>query len=353
MTIDPSDDVLPRIRAEHVDALAAGAVLLGSGGGGDVSVGRQLLRGLLRDRSIEMLPASVLAPDTLVVHVGVVGGPDVISERLVDPGDLALAAQAVVGHLGGRLGAVGVIEIGGLNGLMGVLAAARLGVPVVDGDLMGRAFPLIDQTTLAVAGHPMTPMALVSPAGDTVLVATGSARTTQALLTSTAVAMGGAAAVALYPTTAAVLNQVGVHGSLSACLALGTAYLDPRAVDVRTMIDLLGGRLLFDGRVDEIRPRRGGELGCVTLGDPVTGATARVDHKDEFLAVSCDGATVTATPDVVVALDPSNHTPLRTDQLRVGQPLVVFALPPLHDWPAEAAPVVGLARFGLDLEVTR
>nr|WP_272955063.1 DUF917 domain-containing protein [Kribbella shirazensis] len=345
-------DVLPRIRAEHVDALAAGAVLLGSGGGGDVSVGRQLLHRLVRERPVELRPADELAPDTLVIHVCLVGGPDVISERLVDPDDLAVAAQAVVDHLGGQVGAVGVLEIGGLNGLIGVLAAARLAVPVVDGDLMGRAFPLIDQTTLAVDGQAITPMALVSPAGDIVLMTTGSARATQAILTSTAVAMGGAAAVALYPTSAATLARVGIHRSISACIALGTAYLDPRATDVRAMVGLLGGRLLFDGRVDEIRPRRGTELGSVTLADPVSGATARVDHRDEFLAVSCDGLTVAATPDVVVALDPSNRSPLRTDQVRLGQPLVLFSLPSLHPWPAEAAPIVGPARFGLDLEPT-
>ncbi|MFJ3819681.1 S-methyl thiohydantoin desulfurase domain-containing protein [Streptomyces nodosus] len=55
-----------------------------------------------------------------------------------------------VGHLGGELAAVGVIEIGGLNAVAAVLAAARLGAPVLDGDLMGRAFPRINRTTVTV-----------------------------------------------------------------------------------------------------------------------------------------------------------------------------------------------------------
>ncbi|WP_037361806.1 DUF917 domain-containing protein [Amycolatopsis orientalis] len=352
MTSQPPD-ALPRLTGEHVDALAAGAVLLGSGGGGDVAVGRMLLRHELRNRPVELVPASASPPDTLVVHVGVVGGPDVIAERLIDPDDLALAARTVVEHAGGRLGAIGVIEIGGLNALAGVLAAARLGLPVIDGDLMGRAFPLIHQTTLAIAGHPVTPMALVSSAGDIVVVPQGSARMTQALLTSTALAMGGAAALALYPTTTAILDEVGIRGSLSACVGIGAAYLDPRAGDARALVGMLGGRLLFGGRAEEIRSRRGADPGCVTLADPVSGATARIDCRDEFLAVSRDGRTVAATPDVIVAMDASNRQPLRCDQVRVGQSLVVFALPPLHRWPPEAGPIVGPGQFGLELEAPR
>ena len=40
-----------------------------------------------------------------------------------------------------------------LAALAPALAAAELGLPVLDGDLMGRALPRIDQTTLALDGH--------------------------------------------------------------------------------------------------------------------------------------------------------------------------------------------------------
>lgn len=341
---------LRRFTAEDVDALAAGATLLGSGGGGAVDVGAQLLRHLLKERSVELVPAAALPRGALVVHVGLVGGPDVLAERLIHPRDLALATEAVVEHLGGRLDAAGVIEIGGINGLIGVLAAAQLGVPLVDGDLMGRAFPSINKTTLAVAGHQATPLAMVSPAGDTVVVPVSSARMAEALVAATAGAMGGAAVLALYPCSAQVLETVGVRGSVSACLALGEAYLDPATTATTPLVDRLGGTLILEGRVDEIRPRVGPQPGSMTLTDHGTGSTARIDYLDEFLAVTRDGITVAATPDVIVALDPSNRAPLRADQVRLGQPLVLFSLPALHSWPDAASRVVGPAAFGLDLE---
>lgn len=140
---------------------------------------------------MQVVDAADLAPDALVVHVGVVGGPDVLSERLVAPGDLAAAARAVAGHLGGALAAAGIIEISGLNAAIGVLAAAQLQVPVIDGGLMGRAFPRIGQTTLAVAGHGAAPLALVSAAGDCVVIPASSAGPAERLVAACTLAMGG------------------------------------------------------------------------------------------------------------------------------------------------------------------
>ena len=343
-----------RITADDVDALAAGALLLGSGGGGAVALGRQLLHRLLgRPSAVRLVPAAELPPEALVVHAGVVGSPDVLGERLLNPADLAAAASAVAGYVGGELSALGVIEIGGLNGPVGVLAAAELGLPLVDGDLMGRAFPRIDQSTLALAGCPITPLALVNPAGDTVLVPRCAASMVQPLVSATVGAMGGAAVLALFPSPAGVLAEHGVAGSVSACLELGRNFLAAIAsgVEPELLVDRIGGRVLADGQVDEVRPRQGGALGAMTVTDR-SGSTVRIDHLDEFLAVTVDGAVAAATPEVIVAMDASGRAVVRTDQVHTGQRLVVFTLPALHRWRANEIDRVGPSGFGLHLEVS-
>lgn len=359
------------LTAGQVDALAAGATLLGSGGGGDVALGAQLLRHALAERPVPVVRAADLNPDALVVHAGVVGGPDVLSERLIAPADLAMAIRAVAGQLGGDLAAVGIIEIGGLNAAVGVLAAAQLGLPVIDGDLMGRAFPRISQTTLAVAGHGAAPLALVSGTGDGVVIPVSSASSAERLVAACALAMGGAAALALYPANAGVLAAVGVRGSLTACVRLGQDYLagadagaeadadaDAEAgagaraeAGPAELVRRLGGRLVCEGRVDEMQPRLGPAPGSLTLSDRRGGSVVRVDHLDEFLAVTVDGRTIAFAPDIIVALDPSNRKPLRCDEVRSGQTLAVLTLPPLHAWPASARSVVGPAGFGLELDL--
>ena len=48
-------------------------------------------------------------------------------------------------------------EIGGANGLRSLMAAAVTGLPAVDADSMGRAFPEGQMTSFAIAGLPMLP----------------------------------------------------------------------------------------------------------------------------------------------------------------------------------------------------
>ena len=337
------------LTADDVPALSAGATLLGSGGGGAVGLGVTLLHRLLDGASVPVRPAARLDRTAGIVHVGVAGAPDVMAERLLDPADLAVAVHAVADRSGVAPAAVGIIEIGGLNALVGVLTAAQLGIPVVDGDLMGRAFPSIRMTSLAVAGHAHTPMAVVSPAGDVVTIC-ASARTAERQMTSAVGAMGGAAAVALHPCTAGVLSDVAVSGSLSECLRLGWRYLGARAEDPHAVVTALGGRPLLDGRVDEVVPPLGDEPGSITVTDLRGGATARIDHYDEFVAVSRDGVPVARSPEVIVALDSRTCAPLRADQIRPGHAVTLCSLDALHPWPAGT---VDPPAFGLDPEVVR
>ncbi|MFF2327325.1 MULTISPECIES: DUF917 family protein [unclassified Streptomyces] len=337
----------------RVPALAAGATLLGSGGGGEVATGALLLRGQLAGAPVPLVAAARLPAGTLVVHVGLVGAPDVLSERLVEPGDFARAVHAVADAAGAPAGAVGVIEVGGLNALIPVLAAGRLRLPLVDGDLMGRAFPRIDQTVAGLHGLHPQPFALVGPAGDTVVVPDCTPRLAEPLVRANVLALGGAAALALHPVTAVRLAEVGVTGSLSACLDLGERFLASAGAAPEELAAGLGGELLALGRIEEIVPRHGQTPGSMTLTDRRTGAVVRVDLLDEYLAVTVDGVTRVSSPDIIAAVDPSGHRPLRTDQVRAGQTLMLLRLPALYDWPPEAAALVGPAAFGLDPEPAR
>lgn len=340
------------LTAAHVPALAAGATLLGSGGGGEVATGALLLRLGVAKAPLAVVPASALAPDTLVVHVGLAGAPDVIAERLTDPDDFAHAVHRVASDVGGTAGAVGVIEVGGLNAVVAAMAAARLGLPLVDGDLMGRAFPRIDQTVATLHGLPLPPLAMVGPGGDTVVIPACSRRLAEPLLRANLLALGGAAALAGYPMRADALAAVGVPGSVSACLRAGRCFLaavGDAGVTPEGLAAALDAELLAVGRAEEIVPRQDLSPGWATLTDRRTGAVVRVDLLDEYLAVTVDGVPRATCPQIIAAVDPSARRVVRADQIRLGDHLILLRLPALHDWPAEAAALVGPAAFGLDL----
>ena len=63
-------------------------------------------------------------------------------------------------YLGKPIYAVMPMEAGGVNSMLPIAAAARLGLPMVDCDGMGRAFPELQMVTFTIGGVKATPMAL-------------------------------------------------------------------------------------------------------------------------------------------------------------------------------------------------
>ena len=129
----------------HLDLLPdflRGTAFLGTGGGGDPYVGGLILRQKLEEGAdITIMDPMDLDDDDFVVSVANMGadrdgGED--PERTRHGGVPALAgaregAQGQRADLGPRPG--------GINGTLPMVIGALTGLPVVDGDGMGRAFP--------------------------------------------------------------------------------------------------------------------------------------------------------------------------------------------------------------------
>lgn len=331
---------------DDFDALAAGAALLGSGGGGDGRIGWNLLNVLPHDTGVSVVSAEDLPEDASVVHVGTVGSPDVVSERLLDPADFARAAETVADMVGREVDAIGCIEIGGLNALISVLVAAHLHVPIVDGDLMGRAFPRIHMTLVSAHGGQSIPLSLVSPGNDVAVLKGGSPRRLEAMLSAIVGSMGGAAALAIYPVLAAELRQIGMGPSLSHCVGIGRAFRRNMNRKTTELTELIGGRIVAEGVVEEIR---GGDLSSLTVVNDLRQSAARIDFIDEFLAVTVDGVVVASTPEIIIVVDRTTNRPLRCDEVTRGISVVVSTLPSIHEWPEDALSLVGPQAFGIDL----
>lgn len=60
-------------------------------------------------------------------------------------------------------------EIGGINALESLLSGALLDKTVLDGDLMGRAYPHVYMTVLGIHGKKLTPAALSDGNGNIVV----------------------------------------------------------------------------------------------------------------------------------------------------------------------------------------
>ena len=131
-----------KIGLEHVGDFARGAAILGTGGGGDPYLGSLMLRQAIRDHGpVDLIDVEQLGDDDFVVPFAMMGAPTVLVEKLPNGAEMVAALRAMERYRGERARAILCAEIGGINALLPLVLAARCGLPVVDGDGIGRAFP--------------------------------------------------------------------------------------------------------------------------------------------------------------------------------------------------------------------
>src|SRR5699024_2628721 len=109
------------------------------------------------------------------------------------------------------------------------------------------------------------------------------------------------------------------------------------------LIDFIGGQLVAEGVVEEVR---NGNLSSLTVVNDLRRSTARIDFIDEFLAITVDGAPAASTPEIIIVVDRTTNRPLRCDEVTRGLSVVVATLPSIHEWPEDALSLVGPAAFG-------
>ena len=119
-------------------------------------------------------------------------------------------------HTGRTVAALMAGEIGGGNGLVPVAWAARIGLPVVDADGMGRAFPLVSQVTMELAGISPCPAVMTDERGNVVVFRAISGNWVERLERAAAAEFGGMGSAADFPLTAAQAREATVRGSVSA-----------------------------------------------------------------------------------------------------------------------------------------
>src|SRR5690606_24586321 len=110
-----------------------GAAILGTGGGGDPHVGRLLAEQALRRRGpVELVDVEEVPEDACALTVGMMGAPTVMVEKLPSVEQIGEAVLTLGRYLGREVTHVLCAEAGGVNSTLPFVAAAELGLPLVD-----------------------------------------------------------------------------------------------------------------------------------------------------------------------------------------------------------------------------
>ncbi|HEY0189122.1 MAG TPA: DUF917 domain-containing protein, partial [Cellulomonas sp.] len=317
---------LRAVTAAELEAIARGAALLGTGGGGDPYVGRLLAEHALGPGgSVPVVPLHELPDDAVVAAVGIIGAPTIGVEKIQGANETIDAIAALNSALPRPVTHLVCTEIGGSNSMVPIVAAARTGLPLVDADGMGRALPELQMLTPGLHGHAATPLGLSDEKGNRLVLHATDNLWAERLARSAAVTMGCSACYAMYPLSGAEARAAYIPGTLSWAYRLGLLMAEARRrhEDVAAVLaDELGGAVLFRGKVVDVDRRTEGGFvvgtGRLDGVDGWAGSGFTLRFQNEHLVAERDDEVLVTTPDLVCVLDADVAAPVTTEALRYG-----------------------------------
>ncbi len=350
------------IEAQGLADLARGAAFLGSGGGGDPYNGRLLGEAAVaRHGPIALIAPESLADNALVVPCGWIGAPTVSAEKLPNGREVMAGLERLARLMGRKIDAVMPIEIGGGNGLAPLVAAAELGLPVVDADGMGRAFPESQMAIFNIRGLAACPAILTAACGATIVIENSDNLAHERIARAVAVAVGGIAHMVEYPLTGKQTRENAIRGSVSTAIRIGAAIREARRIAADPFAALFEAMrcsalyghagTLFDGKIVDVEreTRAGFSVGRVVVESFGGGESMEILFQNENLMARRGCKVCAMVPDIITLMDRETADSITTERLKYGQRVKVIgaAAPRLLREPRALA-VVGPAAFGFD-----
>ncbi len=348
------------VTEDDLDDIAIGAGILGTGGGGNPYRGKLLARRHLREGGrMTVVPLADLPDDALGVSVGGMGAPVIGIERIIRGDEALTALRRLEQRLGRAVTHVVPGEVGGSNSTIPLVVSAQSGLPVVDADGMGRAFPELQQTTFFIEGAPPSPAAIADYRHSTLLFDDlPDAKSLERIARAATVAMGGAASFAFAPMSGAQMRRMAIPGTLSLARRVGAAVREARRVHanpVTAACAATGGQEIFRGKVTDVQRRlvagfARGELLLDGSGDS-RGSALRIAFQNENLIAWRDGEVAATAPDLICLVDELTAEPVTTEIVRYGLRVAVLGIPaPPLLRTERALAVVGPRGFSYDVE---
>ncbi|KAL4899939.1 hypothetical protein BDW74DRAFT_183256 [Aspergillus multicolor] len=335
--------------------IAQGCKVLGCGGGGDPYQEFLKVSALVRKipGTVKVVSPDYLPDDALVGWTGNMGSPEVSMERLEN--DECLKAHEELIRATGISGVAGfmALEIGGGNGVLNLGVAAMFGVPCVDADYMGRAYPTTWQVTANVygteRGEALVPMTIASGDGSFItMTASRTDKLVDKILRASCVEMGCRAGSAGPPKTSKTVREQAITNTVSLAWWIGRAIALEKTISDRAkrIIDEVGGpesaAILGEGKITSVERilKTGHTYGVLEVDGKLpdgTKATLKVPFKNENAFVeavlpSGESKILASVPDLIAVLDAETGAGLGTPEYKYGLKVMIIAIAASPRW---------------------
>ncbi|KAJ3719783.1 hypothetical protein C8R42DRAFT_671796 [Lentinula raphanica] len=367
--------------------ISIGCYILGTGGGGTPYPHFVRLREMMRNgATVRIVELGWVGDDDVIACGGAMGSPTVSLEK--PPGNEMMEAQDIVyNYLGVKPAAVIALEIGGGNGLQGLIlgASTNMNIPTIDGDWMGRAYPVGWQITPVVWEGERAlflPTAISDGNGNHMIITSAtSERQIERAFRAALSEMGSHVGCAKGPCSGKDMKTWVIKNTMSLSWRIGRSVALCRAQNnidhiAEAIIDEVGGaeaaKILFKGKIVEVERKtvKGHSYGEVVIsaadvtgnerdsGKPVEfGGRLKIPFKNEnivAIAVSDSGneEVIASVPDLICVCDALTGEAIGTPEYRYGLLVIVVGIQGSERWTSSARGIEigGPRAFGMDID---
>lgn len=361
---------------EELENYVIGSTILGCGGGGGARSGLGMIEDALeKGFKFQLADISELPQDKrLCILAGVGGGVSKEDRERVapylerfprtrgrSPERLRRVAKELADYIGEEIYAYIAAETGPMNGILPMYLNAVEGKPCVDGDPCGRAKPEMGISLTNVAGIPITPLAMLTPFNEIVILKSAvDDHRAEDITRFVAVASGGGVTVARCPAKVEDYARAIVPGQVTRCIKIGAAIRKAREKGddpLEAFMKASGAYKLFEGKVasHDREGRRGFGWGNWYINglNEFEGKKLRVWFKNEYLVSWLDGKPYVSGPDLLCIVDPKTGEGISSGRGAeyLDKEVTVFGISAHERWKTpKGIEMFGPKHFGFDFE---
>jgi DUF917 family protein len=368
---------MPQTRLQNLqdcEDLLVGASWLATGGGGSIHDGLCELSGALEEGlSLGWVPPAEI-PDniwslTVAVHGAITPTSDQVRDEIGRLGMRRVEGntwipECIIGleaYLGVDFACLVACEVGPGAFADALIAGARLGISVVDGDYSGRAAPEEMQATYCLHDKQRMVFASADPWGTRAIIEqAANVHMLERLAKNLAQAGFGVTAIATAPLLAGEMKEIIVQGTMSKSMRIGRALRSSRDAGSDLFQEALAAAEawpLFEGEVIgwEIEDIDGYSFGRTLLkgARKFSGQELEIWFKNENQVSWLNGDPWVCSPDLLTLVEKETGRGVYNSQIRVGETLLAIGMKGHEGFRSvKGLALAGPQRFGFDFEYT-
>ena len=339
--------------------LVLGGKFLASGGGGNTGLLTQRLKEFFdTDGQVQLMEVSDLKDSDYYSTICIIGSAAFADENPYINTSYIEMIKQLKSITGKQYHGIFPIEAIDVNILCALHGAAILDYPLIDADVMSRAFPELQMTTFHINNMPCNPCIFQKPHGETTVMFEDDTFLLELSIRDELYESGGMGFVTGYSYNGKALKNILIPGTVTFAKLVGDAIMNANNYNslLTKLISICNNSVygkcieLFKGKVKDIKhiEHMGGWNNIHFSGiDDYKKNTFSVFANNENLIGFRNNEIAVMVPDIITFFDLSILEPVQNDKLKPDMEVAIIGLPaPIILRTPKALEVVGPQSLG-------